>query len=78
MVVNSDLRKKFNLKTAEFAQAGFTDTEWAFHGSTRDSIKIISETGFLHPDDLNKKKAGMCTAFFYSIPSMYRKERIVI
>lgn len=56
VIVNSDLRKKFNLKLAEFKQAGYEDVEWGFHGSTRDSIKVISQTGFLHPDNLNKNK----------------------
>jgi hypothetical protein len=58
VIVNADLRKKYNIKKAEFDLAGFTDVEWAFHGSTRESIKIISETGFLHPDNLNKTKGG--------------------
>lgn len=56
VIVNSDLRKKFNQKLTDFTQAGFADVEWGFHGSTRDSIKIISQTGFLHPDKLNKAK----------------------
>jgi len=56
VIVNADLRKKYNLKLAEFTQAGFADVEWAFHGTTRDSIKVIAQSGFLHPDDLKKSE----------------------
>eukprot|EP01111_Echinosteliopsis_oligospora_P017019 TRINITY_DN7246_c0_g1_i1.p1 TRINITY_DN7246_c0_g1~~TRINITY_DN7246_c0_g1_i1.p1 ORF type:complete len:527 (-),score=178.37 TRINITY_DN7246_c0_g1_i1:154-1650(-) len=55
VIVNSSLRKKFASRSQEYAQKGYTDMQWAFHGTTSDSIKIISQTGFLHPDDLHDK-----------------------
>lgn len=61
MIINSKLHKKFLDKKAEFGHGDRAKETWAFHGSSPDSIKKISQTGFLHPDELKqevKKKSG--------------------
>lgn len=49
IIVNPEARKKFNMKKQELTSSNLGNIEWAFHGTTRDSIKAIAETGFLHP-----------------------------
>jgi len=60
VIVNSELKRKFDEKKRELEHkrsAKFND-DWGFHGTTRESIIEISKTGFLHPDNLNKKNTN--------------------
>jgi hypothetical protein len=70
VIVNSKLKKNYTTKRMEINSKHKEEMkeEWGFHGTSRESINKIAQTGFLHPDELkalqaknNNKKKGKVT-----------------
>jgi len=57
VIVNTKLHEKYGDIKREFEKNGNPTTEeWGFHGTSKESISKIAETGFLHPDEFKKMK----------------------
>ncbi len=59
VVVSTKLKRQYDKRKNEITQKHNEPVkeDWGFHGTSRDSIHNIAQTGFLHPDELKEKSA---------------------